>query len=133
GDVGRQRLVEQRRDLAEEVAAPGAVQRVPAERDGGLAVEDDVEARPAHAAPHDALTGGKAPFAVRVGDRLELGAVEGGEEGEAPESVDQVFAVAHSAPTLQVELAGGEIDDLGKGRERLDRVAQRRHPNLRTG
>ena len=94
--VGGRLAVEQRRDLAEEVAAAQPARLVvPVDLDGGLAVEDDVEAAARKPAAQHPLALAEASLELGVGDRLEVGVAQVGEERQAREAADEVVSFSH--------------------------------------
>ena len=104
---------------------------VPGDLDGRLAVQDDVEPAAGEPASEHPLAGAEVPLQLRVGDRLEVGIAEIGEERQAGEAADEVVVFAHLAARLQRQVARREEDRLGERREGLDRVAQHVDGDLR--
>jgi hypothetical protein len=95
-DVGDRRLAEEDRHLPEEVATGQARPLRPVNDDRGLAVEDDVEPRPADALPQDAFALGEDGLVERVDDPLELRRGQVGEQPEARDRVDELLAIGHA-------------------------------------
>ena len=99
-DVGRRRVAEEARDLAEELAAPEPSRsRSPSRMIARLAVEDDVEAR-ARRAPCAGSAGprGRPPRRSACAIASSCGPREAREEGEAGEALG--VGAAHSSRSL---------------------------------
>ena len=92
-DVGGGRLIEQNRQLAEEIAPRQLGPLLSVDSDRGLALEDDVEARAAEALPQDALPLVEPLLLERVGDGLELRSRQVPEQREAREGVGKFLSV----------------------------------------
>jgi hypothetical protein len=100
GDVGRRRLAEEDRDLAEVVAAGERRAIVAVHDDPRLALEDDVEARAGDALADDALALGEPALLEAVGDTLELGGRQVREQGESGDGVDDLVLRGHGRGLL---------------------------------
>src|SRR5712664_3887423 len=91
-DVGDGWIAKQHGDLAEEISAAESAVVLAVDADDRFAREDDVEARSTEALPQDALAIGKAALVDDVGDRLELGRAEIGEQRQGGELVAELAA-----------------------------------------
>src|SRR5206468_9981607 len=95
-DVGDWGLAQQDGDLPEELAAPERIYAFTTRDHCGLAVEDDVKGRAGEAFAEDTLVLSEVALLEGVGDPLNLGAGEIGEDREAGERfADVVGRRAH--------------------------------------